>query len=102
MKRYSENRKRICAMILAAAVFGCVLFMLFFMANEMGHDCSGEDCEICFCLEICEELVFTLRLDGLQNAFVCMVLALLLTMTAVASCQTAVATLITKKVRLNN
>lgn len=102
MKRYGENWKRICAMLLAAAVFGCVLFMLFFMANEVKHDCSGEDCEICFCLEICEELVSTLKLDGLQNVFVCMVLALFLTMTALASRQAVVGTLITQKVRLNN
>ena len=102
MKHHGENMKRIGAMILAAAVFCSVLFMLFFMASEARHDCSGEECEICFCLEICEEMISTLRLDGLQDAFVCMILALLLTMAAPLSHQAVVGTLITQKVRLNN
>ena len=42
------NRKRICALLLAA---GLVLFLsvsAFFLAHEAGHDCHGEeDCPIC-------------------------------------------------------
>lgn len=44
------NRKRICALLLAA---GLVLFLsvsAFFLAHEAGHDChghNGEDCPIC-------------------------------------------------------
>ena len=102
MKQYGESWKRIGAIILAAAVFGSFLFMLFFMASEAKHDCSGEECEICFCLEICEEMVSSFKLAGLQDAIVCMILSLFLTMAVLTSRKAVIGTLITKKVRLNN
>ncbi len=33
-----------------------LLFSTIYIAVESGHDCSGEDCPICFSLVQCEEI----------------------------------------------
>ncbi len=31
-----------------------VLTSLFYIADEMHHECEGEDCPVCRCIELCE------------------------------------------------
>lgn len=44
------SRKRILAVMLV--IF--TIFSLLFSAVEVNHDCSGEDCPICFVIEVTE------------------------------------------------
>ena len=42
------NRKRVCALLLAAALVLFLAVSAFYLALEAGHDCHGEeDCPIC-------------------------------------------------------
>ncbi len=34
-----------------------VLFSAFFIALEAAHDCEGEECPVCACIEQCENLL---------------------------------------------
>ena len=55
------RRLRIAAGVLIVLVLFVMLFSVFYIAVEAGHDCSGEDCEICLCLHHCESLLRQLR-----------------------------------------
>ena len=41
------NRKRICALLLAAGLALFLSVSAFYLAHEAGHDCCGEDCPVC-------------------------------------------------------
>ena len=51
--RSASAAKRIFAAALAAALVLVVLCSAWFLAADAGHDCSGEDCEVCVFLEEC-------------------------------------------------
>ena len=44
---------KILALLTAAAMLSAVLLAGIFIALEADHDCEGEDCPICICLEQC-------------------------------------------------
>ncbi|MBQ2101109.1 MAG: hypothetical protein II477_08565 [Lachnospiraceae bacterium] len=89
-------------MITAAAVVCCVLFMFFFMAVESGHDCAGEDCEICYCLEACESVFGSLKLFDAFFIVLGIICASLIGVIAYADPSLGHTTPILQKVRLNN
>ena len=97
-----SRAKRIAAGIMGLMLLVIVLFSAFYIAAEIDHDCSGEDCSICACIQQCEN---TLRGVGngtaSQSAFVVHLILMLL---AAAFAVTAVSkeTLVSRKVRLNN
>ena len=48
---------------LAAALLAIVmLFSVFYIAAETGHDCAGEDCRICRQIAICRDTLSILTL----------------------------------------
>ncbi len=49
------ERKWISGIVAFMLVFS-MLFSTVYIAVESGHDCSGEDCPICFSLVQCEEI----------------------------------------------
>lgn len=51
----NEKKKRIAASIIALMLLVFFLFFSFFIAVEADHDCEGEDCPICVCIQQCEE-----------------------------------------------
>ncbi|MCR4946734.1 MAG: hypothetical protein K5929_07330 [Lachnospiraceae bacterium] len=53
--------KRITAGIIGILMFFIMLLSAFFIAAEVGHDCTGEDCPVCACIRQCEN---TLRNMG--------------------------------------
>lgn len=48
--------------VLAAVFIAFTVFSVFFTAAEAGHDCSGDDCPICFVIQLAEQNVKLLSL----------------------------------------
>ena len=53
----TTSSKKIVAGIAAFAVLFLVLFSAFFICVEADHDCSGEDCPVCACIQMCETII---------------------------------------------
>ncbi|MBR6159141.1 MAG: hypothetical protein IKQ40_02475 [Lachnospiraceae bacterium] len=49
--------KRITAFILAAMMIFIVMFSLIFITAHVHHECTGEDCPVCACIEMCESML---------------------------------------------
>lgn len=54
------NQKRGFALILAFVLCLTMLFSATFIVTEADHDCTGEDCPICYQISICENTLKTL------------------------------------------
>ena len=48
--------------VLAAVFIAFTVFSVFFAAAEAGHDCSGDDCPICFVIQLAAQNVKLLSL----------------------------------------
>lgn len=48
--------------VLAAVFIAFTVFSVFFAAAEAGHDCSGDDCPICFVIQVAAQNVKLLSL----------------------------------------
>lgn len=48
------KKNRFLAVLLTAAVVFVMLFSVLFIAMEADHDCTGEDCPICYQISVCE------------------------------------------------
>ncbi len=48
---------RIAAGIIALMVLLFVLSSALYIVVEADHDCAGEDCQICACIEQCEQVI---------------------------------------------
>ncbi|MBR4731218.1 MAG: hypothetical protein IK081_00455 [Lachnospiraceae bacterium] len=101
MMRFFGKERRILSMITAAAVVCCVLFMFSFMAYESGHECSGEDCEICFCLDACIQLVNNVKDGAVLAGFLCVLAAIFGRKPAAADDVFGIGTPVSRRVRLN-
>ena len=53
----TSSHKKIVAGIAAFAVLFIVLFSSFYICAEADHHCSGEDCPVCACIQICENVI---------------------------------------------
>ena len=53
----SREIRRVLACIMAVMVFFVVLFSAFFIVSHADHDCTGEDCPICACMQQCENIL---------------------------------------------
>ncbi len=93
---------RITAGFMGLMMLVIVLFSAFYIAAETDHDCSGEDCPVCACIQQCESTLRDIG-DGISvSSFV--IIPFLFILLAAALFVTAVPsdTLISRKVRLNN
>ena len=50
-------RKRILIALLTTAFIFGTLFSVLYIAIESHHDCIGEDCPICQCIIVCENIL---------------------------------------------
>lgn len=48
--------------VLAAVFIAFTVFSVFFATAETGHDCSGDDCPICFVIQVAAQNVKLLSL----------------------------------------
>ena len=93
---------KIAAVIISLMMLAIVLFSAFYIAVETDHDCCGEDCLICACIQLCEN---TLRVfssaEAIHLSVIIPVLFVLL-ITAILSAAIPQETPVSSKVRLNN
>ncbi|MBE6003126.1 MAG: hypothetical protein E7232_03405 [Lachnospiraceae bacterium] len=96
------NSNKIIAAIMGVMMLVVVLVSASYVAVESGHDCTGEDCPICACINQCEN---TLRQVGGGVDFqadtvlpVVFILIMAVSGSAILTAETPVS----RKIRLNN
>lgn len=52
-----EKKKRGVAILLAATVLLVMLYSALFIAAEADHDCVGENCPICYQIDVCHNML---------------------------------------------
>ena len=57
-KKMRNKNYRYLPLILSAVLFLLLSFSAFYIAEESVHECSGEECPICECLQICEGILY--------------------------------------------
>lgn len=58
---YGVNDRKLnrgTAWIIAAIMLFAVVSSVFFIAAEAEHECSGDNCPICNCIQQCERLLY--------------------------------------------
>lgn len=94
--------KKATAVILSLLMIVVVLFSAYIITVKADHDCEGEDCHICECVEICigilQKLGFNASVAVSVCAFSFITLFTVLMMEDIVLNDTPV----TNKVRLNN
>ena len=64
-----EKKKRIAALFLAVTVLFVMLYSALFIAAEADHDCVGENCPICYQINVCQNTLKNLSLAVSAAAF---------------------------------
>ena len=52
-----KQRRSVLSLAAVFVVIFVVLISSFFVAAETNHDCTGEDCPICYEISVCQETV---------------------------------------------
>ena len=92
--------KENCNLIVVAILFLVLVFGFFYELTEMGHECDGDDCPICSCIQHLNELHY--GRNNVTTTF-CLILShvsLSLGITVIS--EPKIETLVERKVRLNN
>jgi len=101
-EKLNVKATKILKAVLGVFVVLSIALTLLFVALESHHDCEGEACPVCACLEECVD-----NIKGFSNSLP-ILSAVLAAFTAVVLCSLAVSeglvykTPITVKVRMNN
>ena len=74
----TSSHKKIVAGIAAFAVLFIMLFSSFYICAEADHHCSGEDCPVCACIQICENVIRQMGSRTDMPVLVCLTAAFLL------------------------
>ena len=97
-----KKHRRALEAILACALAAILLFSVFYIALEAGHDCSGEDCVICAVLRVCENLLRQLLGAGAAAAAMLLVTAVVFSLREQHFRRPGCFTLIILKVKLSD
>ena len=95
------RKNRIGAALTAVILFASLLFMLFFLSEEAMHECQGEHCEICFCMEFCEGVISQLKDGAALELGAVLALLCFVGVIAAEGCGRRIATPVSLKVRIN-
>ena len=94
--------KKTIAAILAASVLFILLFSVYFIAEHFDHDCTGDDCPVCACLQQYEIVLRGLETGMTAGAGVCVPTLVLMIYVSLICSSVAGKTPVSIKVRLNN
>ena len=103
MNSLSEKKlNRLLTGTMALMVLVVMLFSAYFVVTHADHDCCGEDCPVCACLQQCEKLIH--GTDGSIHLSVAGVLPVILLMGSalISYCVFFSDTPVSTKVRMNN
>ena len=92
---------KVSAGIIAAMLLVVLLFSAFFIVAETHHDCAGEDCLICSCIQQCENTLRGIS-GGTSGQSSAIIPFLFVSLAALFTIAAAPNTLISQKIRLNN
>ena len=94
--------KKITAVIISVLMAAVVLFSVFYIAAEADHECEGEHCQICECIEICAGILQRFGFGAVHSAVAAACCFALISV--IFCCETVRSenTPVTLKVRLNN
>lgn len=102
-RKLSDNNKmRLAAAFLAAAILIIVLFSVFFIAHEADHDCTGDGCPVCALIQTCENNLRQLGGGTAASYAVGVLVFLTLAMPVLTAFATIALTPVSRKIRLNN
>ena len=96
-----KKSKRVLAVLMAALLTVIVFFAAFLIVENLDHDCEGEHCPVCECIQVCEAVLQQMG-TGLLPVF-CAVLAIVAAFVTVSGFTSVCLqqNLITLKIRLN-
>ncbi|MCR5332257.1 MAG: hypothetical protein K6E62_13900 [Lachnospiraceae bacterium] len=99
---FSRMNIRIASGIMGSMMLFIVLFSSLFIAAEADHDCVGDDCPICVCIQQCENTLHgicdgTVALSSVVFSFIFILFVVAIPVAAVISNSP-----VSRKVRLNN
>ena len=57
-----EKKKKVIAVFLTVALLFVMLYSALFIAAEADHDCVGENCPICYQINVCQNALKNLSL----------------------------------------
>ena len=99
---FIAKSKRLAVLFMIAVTLFVVISCAAFNVIELGHDCTGEDCPVCYCVNLCENTLRQLTLVSSQVLFAYVnIFAVLIFCSYVTLCESH-KTLITLKVKLSN
>lgn len=64
-----EKKKKVLAALLAVSVLFAMLYSALFIAAHADHDCDGEDCPICYQINVCQNTLKNLSFAVSAAAF---------------------------------
>lgn len=94
--------KKITAAIIAASVLFILLFSVFFIAKHVDHDCTGDDCPVCACLQQYETVLRGMETGMTVGTGICVPVLVLMIYILLFYGSVAGKTPVSIKVRLNN
>lgn len=94
--------KRIAAGIIGIMMLFITLFSAFYIASEADHDCTGEDCSICACIQQCENTLHQTGDGAASQSAVIIPVVFMLVFAVLFVAVFPQGTLVSRKVRLNN
>ena len=98
----NSQPKRFAAGIIALMMLIVVLFAVSFITEEADHDCSGDDCPICACIQLCENTIQQIGSGAAAQAAVIIPAILFFISILLSVCVWSQETLVSRKARLNN
>ena len=87
---------------MAVAMVFAMFFSSFFIASHVDHDCTGEDCPICACIQQCENTIRGIGSGIAATSAVIMPLMIALVITSFGVLSFQWNTPVSAKVRMNN
>lgn len=98
----AKHNKRAAACILGILLLFAVLFSSLTIAAEAEHDCKGEGCPICACIQQCENFLHQIGTGTAAAAAIALPIMALYICIIPVSYGTVQKTLVSQKVRLND
>lgn len=97
-----SKKSRAAAMLLAIAVLFVMLFSACYIAAESDHDCTGEDCPICWQISLCESTLKSFGLALLLVIFAAFIGFFTLSLPSLRDRSAVQPTLVSLKVKLSD
>lgn len=97
-----KDNKRFAAGIMAMMLLFAMLFSVFFLSVEAGHECDNGDCPICACMQQCSNTIHVILKSN--NVAVATIIPIIYYLSLRMSflCDRKTETLVSIKVRLDN